>query len=175
MSAYVLSLLGASLAACMVELLVPKGDGGRIAGHVRMVAGLFLLVALLEPIGAGLTLLRRAAEGELTGWIEEQIPSSAVDGDSERFEDVFRESLNGVGRREVEAWVVESLETAFGIPAAGCAVEAVCDLTDGAGENSALRELRIGLRGAYALEDPHPIEAYFAERLGCPCYVTVVR
>ena len=50
MSAYILPLLAASLAAALVELLAPKGDGGRIAAHVRMIAGLYLLVALLNPL-----------------------------------------------------------------------------------------------------------------------------
>ena len=43
MSNYILTLLAASLAACMIELLAPKGDGGRTASYVRMIAGLFLL------------------------------------------------------------------------------------------------------------------------------------
>ena len=172
MSSYILMLLGASLAACMVELLVPKGDGGRIAEHVRMVAGLFLLVTLLEPLGKGLAILQAAAEGGIGEVLEEYIPQASPD--EEAYEDVFHTSLRELGRRETESWVVETLEAVFGIPETGCAVEAVC-APPAEDDGPTLREVRIGLKGAYALENPHPIEAYFAERLGCPCYVTVVR
>jgi len=61
---YLLSLLTASLAAAIAELLAPKGEGGRITAHIRMVAGLFLLVALLNPLREGIRLLRDAALGD---------------------------------------------------------------------------------------------------------------
>ena len=181
MSAYVLTLLGASLAACMVELLVPKLDGGRMVGHVRMVAGLFLLVILLEPLADGLAFLKAAADGGLANALANTLEGviqlqpeqpSASEGD---YEEVFLSSLNQLGRQETEAYVTETLGKTFSIPPSACAVEAVFDFHRESPEAEAfLREIRIGLKGIYGLEDPHPIEAYFAERLGCPCFVTVV-
>ena len=167
MSNYILTILAASLAACMIELLAPKGDGGRTASYVRMIAGLFLLVSLLTPLREGLNILRAAADGDLAGSIADRLPESMP----EDYEATFGSALSAVGKQETEAWVTEILDSVFKIPPSGCAVEAVCESD---GTELTLRELRIGLKGKYALEDPHPLEAYFAEQLGCPCYVTVL-
>lgn len=167
MSAYILPLLAASLAAALVELLAPKGDGGRIAAHVRMIAGLYLLVALLNPLREGLDLLRSAAEGDLTARLEGSVTAYTP----EDYEAFFRASLSALGKDETQAQVTSALESVFGIPSDACAVEAVCESD---GETLILREVRIGLKGKYALKNPHPIEKYFADALGCPCYVTVI-
>ena len=167
MSAYILTLLSASLAVCVIELLLPKGDGGRVASHVRLVSGLFLLVALLNPLREGLTLLRSAASGELGEVIAERLPTSSPEED-------YAASFNAT-LWEVEAWVKETLSAVFAIPSEGCAVEAVCQVEETEeGVALSLAELRIGLKGKYILEDPHPIETYVSERLGCPCFVTVL-
>ncbi len=167
MSTYILTLLAASLAAAVIELLSPKGEGGRIASHVRLVAGLFLLVMLLEPLQEGLNLLRSAAAGELTI----RLPQASDIHDTADYGYAFWDTVEAVSRGEVEAWVTEILEAEFSIPPSDCVVEAVCERD---GDGLVLRELRIGLRGKYMLKDPHPIEAYFSERLGCPCYVTAI-
>ena len=75
MKSYILTLLSASLAASVVELLAPNGEGGRLASHIRMIAGLFLLVALLTPLREGIRLLREAADGDLSSRVEALIPS----------------------------------------------------------------------------------------------------
>ena len=166
MSNYIFTLLAASLAAAVVELLAPRGEGGRLTSHVRMVAGLFLLVALLEPLRAGMSLLRDAVDGELTGRLESMLPDGGDDG----YGAVFGDTLTAISRDEVEAYVISALETEFGIPPEGCTVSALCAYEE---EVLTLTEVRISLHGAYTLRDPHPIEDYFAEALSCPCYVTV--
>lgn len=168
MSGSILTLLAASLAACVIELLVPKGDGGRIAAYVRTVAGLFLLVALLDPLRAGLRLVEEAVHGDLVGSMESHLPSDV----SADYEEVFSSSLVSVGKGETEDWVTETLDSVFGIPPSDCGVEAILE---GDGGEMTLREIRIGLKGAHALDDPHPIEDYYTRCFGCPCYVTVIR
>ena len=167
MTSYILTLLSASLAAAVIELLVPKGDGGRIAAYVRMVSGLFLLVALLNPLKEGIHILQAAADGDLAGMMAEQIPSPEPD----EYRDAFASTLTSVGKQETESFVTETLESVFGIPPQYHAVEAVLESD---GESMALREIRIGLKGKHFLEDPHPMEKFYAERFGGPCYVTVV-
>lgn len=166
MSTYILSLLSASLAAAVVELLSPKGEGGRLTAHIRMVAGLFLLVALLNPLKEGIELLREAVDGDLTARLEAMLPEN-IPAD---YEAVFGDTLTAVSRDEAEAFVVSALETEFGIPPSGCTVSVSCAYEDGV---LTVTEARIALRGKYMTHDPHPIEVYFAERLCCPCYVTV--
>lgn len=166
MKNYILSLLAASLAAVVVELLAPKGEGGRMASHVRMIAGLFLLVALLEPLGEGIAILRDATDGDLSARVEALVPS---DGETD-YEAVFGDNLAAIGANEVKAWVTQAMAIHFGIPAEGCAVWVDCAYGD---ETLTVTEVRISLTPAYLLQDPHPIETYFTEQLSCPCYVTV--
>ena len=165
MNAYVVSLLGASLAAAVIELLSPRGEGGRTAANVRMIAGLYVIIALLHPLRAGIDLLQNAVTGDLAGQIADRIPSADTD-----FEATFAEHISSLGASEVESWATSVMENRFDIPPSGCRVEAVCHMTDG---RLTLTELRIALVGVYAAENPHPIEAYMQEQLGCPCYVTV--
>ena len=166
MKSYILTLLSASLAAAVVELLAPKGEGGRLASHIRMIAGLFLLVALLTPLREGIRLLREAADGDLSSRVEALIPSD-METD---YEAVFGDNLAAIGSDEVKAWVLQAMETRFGIPAEGCTVRVACSYGE---ETLTVTELRISLTPAYLLHDPHPIEAYFTEQLDCPCSVTV--
>jgi hypothetical protein len=166
MNSYILTLLSASLAAAVVTLLSPKGEGGKLSSHIRTVAGLFLLVSLLNPLRAGLDLLRDAMNGDLTAHLESMLPDGKPDG----YGAVFGDALTSISRAEVEAYAISALEADFGIPPENCTVSAVCTYEE---EILTLTELRISLRGSHALTDPHPIEAYFTERLKCTCYVTV--
>ncbi len=166
MNTYILTLLSAALMAAVVELLSPKGEGGRTASHIRMVAGLFLLVALLEPLRAGMELLRNAVSGDLTARLEAALPVESP----EDYGAIFGDTLTAISRNEVEAFVRSALESDFGIPSSDHTVAAICAYEDG---TLILQELRISLHGSHLLHDPHPIEAYFTEKLNCPCFVTV--
>ena len=115
---YLLSLLTASLATAIAELLAPKGEGGRITAHIRMIAGLFLLVALLNPLREGVRLLRDIALGDPASRVEELIPP----GSGTDYSAVFGDSLTAVSSREVEAWITVQLESRFDIPPSDCRV-----------------------------------------------------
>ncbi len=167
MTPYILSLLAATLTAAVVELLAPRGDGGRLAAYVRMVAGLILLVALIFPLSAAVDYLSAAADGSLTDDILSEFLPDVPPAD---YEDVFGEQLTAVTAAEVERWVSETLVTRFSIPEGDAAISVHADLT---ADSPVLTEVRIALGGASAFRDPHPIEAHIADALGCPCYVTV--
>ena len=166
MKPYILSLLSASLAVAMVELLAPKGEGGRMASHIRMVAGLYLLVALLNPLKEGISLLRSLADGDMVSRVESLIPTDV----ETNYSGVFGDSLTAIGADEVSSWVTETMESRFGIPSEGCTVWASCDYGE---DTLTVTEVRISLKGGYTLRDPHPIESYVSSQLNCPCYVTV--
>ena len=165
MKPYVLSLFGASVAAAVVELLAPRGEGGRLASHVRMIAGLYLVVALISPLRDGIALIQNAVSGNITDEISDRIPFFDTD-----YEGVFCENLSSLGQSETEAYVRSTLESEFGIPACDSRVEALCAMKDGV---LLITEVRISLAASYATYNPHPIERYIEEAFSCPCYVTV--
>lgn len=166
MRAYVLSILAAALLAATVERLAPKGEGDRIASHIRMVAGLFLLLTLLTPLTEGLRLLRDGLEGDLAARVEELLPDPPREG----YEAVFGDTLTGISRDQLRNHVITTMENQFAIPPSGCRVSVDCAYSEG---RVTVNEVRICLLDQYALQDPHAIEDYFSEQLGCPCFVTV--
>lgn len=167
MNQYILTLLMASLAAALVELLAPRGDGGRIAGHVRMIAGLFLLVSLLTPLQKGIAYIQNVADGSFH---DEMLSTYVPDHTAEDYEAAFGATLSSVGQKEIETWVKTALADRFSIASEQATVEAVCRSD---GQTLAISEIRIGLSGSASLTDPHPIESYITEQMNCPCYVTV--
>ncbi len=165
MTPYILSLAAASLAAALVELLAPKGEGGRLAAGIRMVAGLFLLVALLSPLRAGLELLVGLSDGTV------DLPVGVPSVEAEDYESTLQASILSLGEAELTAWVGETLRTAFGVSPEEAEVIPVWAESEAL--PPPLAEVYILLSGTAALEDPHPIEAYFADALGCSCRVSV--
>ncbi len=161
MTPYILSLLAASVAAAIVELLAPRGEGGRMTAQVRMVAGLFLLVALLHPLRAGIDFLMSLPEQSM------EMPEQ----DAAAYESTLKASILSLGNAELTAWVRETLETSFGIAPEQAEIVPVWD--EGEALSPPLVELCIVLSGRAILEDPHAIESYFADALGCPCRVSV--
>ncbi len=167
MSAYILSLCVAAIAAAVVELLAPRGDGGRLAGSIRMIAGLFLLVALLRPLTDGISYLSAVADGDIADILPDDLPTPA-----ENYEATLYAALSDCTAAELEAWVTSTLTTEFAIPREHITVSALCEPATPDSPLS-LDELRIGLSGSSALRDPHPIEDYFEKALSVPCYLTI--
>lgn len=159
-------LIAAAVAATLVELIAPQGEGGRLGGQVRLVAGLCILIALIQPLREGLTILRAVAEGDLS----EMLPDMELPAEDE-YGSVWADTLAKMGEQEAESWVESVLEREFGISPDNRRVQVICE----AGEDGApcVREVRIALWGAAIWKDPHVIEAHISERLSCPCTVSV--
>ncbi len=159
-------LIAAAVAATLVELIAPQGEGGRMGGHVRLVAGLCVLVALIQPLREGVMLLRAMAEGDLA----EMLPDVELPAEEE-YGSVWSDTLAAMGDQEVTSWVEGVLEQKFEISPDNRRVQVVCEV----GENGVLhvKEVYIALRGAAIWKDPHTIEGYVSERLSAPCTVSV--
>ncbi len=163
---YILPLLAASFAAAMVELLAPRGEGGKLAAAVRMCAGLFLLVSLLTPLRAGIALLSDLADEA------SEIPGIEIDApDASDYESTLQASLVALGEHELHAWVCETLQTRFAIPPDH--VEVIFVWADTPDLPPPLGEVCLVVSGTAIFEDPHPIESYFTATLGIPCRVSV--
>ncbi len=170
MSDYILTLVLASLAAAVTELVCPGGEGRGTTAYVRVVAGLFLLAALLSPLKEGLALLQGITVEDLNQRVDALLSDDLPAFEPTDYDAILDATLTSAGADGVEAWVLATLDTTFAVPSTACTVQAIC-MTDG--DCLTLTELRIALRPSHALTDPHPIEAYFEARLGCPCYLTV--
>ena len=73
----------------------------------------------------------------------------------------------------MEQWGYAALRNTFGIPERDAAVQArVAVSLEGAG-NARLESVRISLSGSSALRNPHDIEKWFADALGCPVTLSV--
>ena len=161
------ALIATAVAATLVELIAPQGEGGRRGGQVRLIAGLCILIALIQPLREGITLLRAVAEGNLS----EMIPDMELPSEEE-YGSVWADTLEGLGEQEVASWVEGVLGREFGINPDNRRVQVICENTD---STLCVREVRIALWGAAIWKDPHAIEAYVSERLFCPCTVSVGR
>ena len=168
MASYILSLVAASMAAAIVELLAPRGEGGRIAAQVRMVAGLFLIVALLLPLRDGVAFLADLADGD---GLDVDIPSY----DASAYEATLQVSLLSMGSEELAAWVRNTVAEELSISADLVEVIPVWGESGNGSETipPPLAEVYVVLSGSAVLADPHAIEALVSEALGCPCRVSV--
>lgn len=169
MTDYIYAFLLTAVAAAIVELLAPVGEGGRLGGVVRFAVGLCLLVMLLNPLREGISLLRSIADGHLAINWEGEAPVEQLDYDG-----ILQDELSDLGRSEVEAWVSATLAARFGIPAEHHTV--TVSMAEGAAEDGglpALTGITILLHGSSVFENPHQIESYFTDQLGCPCAVAI--
>lgn len=167
MADYVYSFILTAVAAVLVELLAPTGEGGRLGGGVRLVAALCMLVMLIQPLQEGITLLRSIADGTPDfSW------AGDISADESDYEHILQEELSGLGRGEVTAWVTDALADRFGIPKDNHTVT----VTMGAAEGEAMpvvAHVTILLHGSSVFENPHQIEDYITDKLGCPCTVAI--
>lgn len=178
-------LLLTALAAAVLEFLLPDGDGfsSRMQGPIRTVVGLCILVALISPIREGISLLRRLTVSDTTQ-LTEQLQSSYPSviqpaRGTEGYADDLAESLASTGNTAVEDWVREKLLSQFGIPAEQCAVKAEVVVTipadPASGETASARITGVWITfyGSSILRNPHTVEEWFSNQLGCPCYVSI--
>lgn len=166
-----------SLGVGILEFILPGERDGKTARTVRTVAGLCVLLSLLAPITEGISLLRTlAVEG--TDGLRERLEASTLTPTVEPSEEpqALADRLAEAGAAEVEAWVLTALQDSFGIPPDCAAVTAQVAVTlgsDGSEDGVTLERVYISLSGRFALSNPHDIEAWFSERLGCTVALSV--
>ena len=166
-----------SLGVGVLEFILPGERDGKTARTVRVVAGLCVLLALLRPITEGMSLLRTlAAEG--ADGLRDRLEASTLTPTVEPPEEpkALADRLAEAGAAEVEAWVLAALQDSFGIPPDYATVTAQVAVTlggDGAEDGVTLERVYISLSGRFALSDPHDIEGWFSERLGCAVILSV--
>ncbi len=179
----ILPVLLIALAAVILEYMLPGAQNSKNAGAFRMVSGLCILAALIVPLKEGISLLSGLASGDST-LIEklEGNESNWTFPDPEEYQNMLNSQLVHTSEKEVETWVIQSLESQFGIIPDSCQVKADVSSNSLVHQDTAsneqsvkfsLERVWITLHGQSVLRNPHTIESWFSERLGCPCTVEV--
>lgn len=170
-------LLTVSLAAVLIEALFPEDGSPGLAGALRLITGLCVLLTLLAPLRAGTRFLRTIAEGDpeaAADWLESYGRDIAGAGviDPDRGLDNMIASSGADG---IASWVMEQMNERFGIPPSSCRVIVDADFSSGSGSDAAfcVRSVSIVLSGEAILKNPHLIEEWIGGQLGCECRVAV--
>ena len=174
-SGTLMPLLAAACTAGVLSYLLPRGQQSRMAGALKGFTGLCVLLILLQPVCAGLGLLRDAADDPdaLGDKLSELVPPvSEAEGES-----LLSERIGAGTRAELEAWVTQQLNDVFGIPPENCRVTVEVGIglpaEDGSELTARVNRVWIQLTGRAVTVNPHAIESYFARELACECAVSV--
>lgn len=171
MTTYLYTLLATALVAAVAEMLLPRG--GRMGGALRLVGGLCLLVAIIAPLGEGLSLLRSVAEeGMDAAALVDSIPPRGEDFTPADPSALWGETISTLTEEEVASAVRSRLEARFSIPAEGCQVAVTVTALPPADDPHGiplptLTKVRVTLLGISLAEDPYAIEADLKDWLGC--------
>ena len=164
MSQYVYAWITVAVLATLSELMISGGQQGKTAGHLRFVAGLCVLVAMLPAVKAGIYRLYEIADGAY----EIQLPGGE-DGEND-YNGYFSENILSITREQYEVWIYDALEREFAL--SDGRVVAVVHMQETGGV-PALAAVDICLMGTGILKNPHEIEAYVERQLSVPCTVSV--
>ena len=162
MKEYVYVLILTAVMAAVAELLT---DGEGASNMVRMVAGLCVLVALIQPIKEGIAWLGETARGESVPHEWLSLPDADLDAEA-----VFNQQLSDLSRREVERAAETILDERFGVRPEDCRVEATVESN---GEQMSIQRVYVLLSGSAVLKNPHTIEAFLEQTFGGDCVVAV--
>ena len=159
MKEYIISLIVASFISAMIGILAPQGEGGGIAGHLRLLSALFLVAVIISPVGELLPAL---------GDLREEIQTEHTPEDS--VGDGYRDQLNGAVTSAAQpyfaALLIDTLEKEFSIPEGEvrCAIRWREE-----GESVYPERITVILSGSSIWRDPAPIEEFVRDRIGCAC------
>ena len=162
MKAYLLSLITAALVAALVNILTPNGDRGGIAAHQRLITSLFLVCVLIAPAEGVIKSLRNFADGDLLEFLPNDSPTQ------KDYQEQMNDALNASSERYFTQMLTQTLCEAFAIPSdeVRCAVS--WDKTE-----STPTRVTVILSGASIWKDPHAIEDFVTELLGCECITAI--
>ena len=163
MNNYILTLLGTALVFAIVGILVPTGERGGIAKHVRLVAALIWICVLTAPVCSAIAEVRDwMASGEwlpLPNDTEQQAPQEIFDG-----------VLNEASTAYFCDMLTQTLEQTFEI-APG---EVTCRVEWSQNEGQLTpAHVTVVLSGRAIWKSPHEIESFVRTLLECDCSVAI--
>lgn len=153
MTAYLLSLLGASLTVALINLLAPDSA----AGHLRFISSLFLVCVLVSPLPSALGSLEGITDG-IGGITDESTPSTDPSAEIE-------EAMNSASKVYFAQTLTRMLTERFAISEG----EIRCSIRWAEGDALQPERVTVILSGSAKWKDPEEIEAFVSSLLGCEC------
>ena len=162
MKVYLLSVLTTSLIASLVGILTPEGERGGIAKHVKLLLSLLLICALIAPLKGAVQWLRELGEGEI------RIP--AIEDSEHEYQSQMQEALDGASETYFIQMLTQAIASEFSISTDQMRCSARWEQAE---SGLAPTSVTVILSGAAIWKNPHAIEAYVVDLLGCACEVAI--
>ncbi len=159
MNEYILSIIAISIIGVIVEVISPKGEGGGILRHIKLISAFLLILACLSPLTSLIDGLR-----ELN--ISERFEIS--EGEREELESIFHEQFSLSEIEYVKENIEERLNREFGIKEEDCSIS-IRVSADG----DKLELIFIRLIGAAVWSDTNKIEDYLGAVFACEIIVAI--
>lgn len=163
MQAYIISIVSASLAISMVNILSPKGSSDGIAKHLRLLSALFLICVLTSPAKELIVGLRDLANGEVN------LPSTDQQL-REEHEELLIETLNSATQSYFLQSLTQLIEKEFSIPTGEVRCMAQWTTEENTYKPSKITVL---LSGSAKWKNPVRIEEFLEALLNCECVTAI--
>ncbi|MBQ9131775.1 MAG: hypothetical protein IJX62_04820 [Clostridia bacterium] len=164
MTSYLFSLLAASLAAALIGILSPGGEGSGIGRHLKLLTALFLVAVLISPLQTAVEQIIAFANGDLTLPGLEQT-------DTPDYREEMDQALTGASKTYITQLLTQTLEQEFSILPG----EVRCHIlwNDGGQDTLTPNRVTVLLSGKAIWKDPAPIRQFVSDLLGCECRVAI--
>lgn len=163
MEAYVITLISASFAATLIGILSPRGEGGGIFAHVKLLTSLFLICVLISPLKSVIQGISDFATGD---W-ESLWGESDAEND---YRDQMNDAMQEASVEYFTQMLTKTLESQFDMESGTVRCFVEWEMRE-----QELRpvQVRVILSGGSIWKDPHAIEAFVSELLGCSCVTAI--
>ncbi len=149
-----ITVTAGALLATLVNLLAPQGEKGGIARFVRLLTSLFLLCLLASPLSKATEALEQLMQSDFIFWEDKQ----------EEYDSQMQEFLDSASKDYVTQTLTRLLEERFLIASGQVEVRLEWE-KDGSKPSKAT----VILKDAAIWKNPHELQAFVEELLGCPC------
>lgn len=163
MTAYIISLVSASIAVALISILSPEGSGGGIAKHIRLLSALFLICVLIAPVGKFIGGLRDLANGDFS-LPQIDLPNEE-DGNLQ-----MQDALDDASKKYFLDSLTILLLQEFSIQEGDLSCKAVWTERDG---QAVPKKITVILSGSAIWKDPNKIQSFVSELLGCECVTAI--
>lgn len=163
MSQYIYAWISVAVLATLSELMVPGGQQGKTTGHLRFVAGLCVLIALLPTVKEGVSRLYELSDGAY------DITFPEGENVAEGYDAFFSDKMADITRDQYEAWIYDALAQEFSLSEDQALTVIHMNEAEGL---PVLASVEICLIGTGILKNPHQIKTYMEAHLSVPCTVS---